>query len=72
MKEDKIKIKLNLSEATSLIKCLKEEIDVNNRFLSVCDFSDDEDLIHWDEVNNYNKDLKLIKGKVKEKLDAKN
>lgn len=59
---------LTLEEIKALIKCLKEEIDANNRFLSMCDFSDEEDLEHWDYTDDYNEKLKSAKQKLMEYL----
>lgn len=56
--------KLTPKEIKAVIKCLKEEIDVNNIVLSKCDFSDEEDLEHWDYINDYNKKLKSAKEKM--------
>ena len=63
--------RLTLEEIKALIKCLKEKIDANNRFLSMCDFSDEEDLKHWDYVDVYNENLKSAKQKLKEYLKFK-
>ena len=62
---------LTLEEIKALIKCLKEEIDANNRFLSMCDFSDEEDLEHWDYIDDYNEKLKSAKQKLMEYLRVK-
>ena len=63
--------RLTLEEIKALIKCLKKEIDANNRVLSMCDFSDEEDLEHWGYINGYNENLKSAKQKLKEYLRFK-
>ena len=63
--------RLTLEEIMALIKCLKEEIDANNRVLSMCNFSDEEDIKHWKYVNDYNKKLKSAKQKLKDYLFEK-
>lgn len=56
--------KLTPKEIKAVIKCLKEEIDVNNRVLSNYNFSDEEDLKYLDYIDNYNKKLKSAKEKM--------
>ena len=56
--------KLTPKEIKAVIKCLKEEIDVNNRVLSNHTFDDEEDLKHFDYIDDYNKKLKSAKEKM--------
>jgi hypothetical protein len=66
--KEKKMIDLTPEEIKALIRCLKYEIDANNRVLSMCNFSDEEDLEHWHYINDYNKKLKSAKQKFKEYL----
>lgn len=56
-----ILIHLNKSQIQSLNKCLLEAIMENNKELSKCDFFDEEDIEHWNMVNDYNENLKKIR-----------
>lgn len=56
-----ILIHLNKLQIQSLNKCLFETIIENNKELSKCDFSDEEDIEHWNMVNDYNENLKKIR-----------
>lgn len=59
-------ISLHTSHLKNLKKCLQETIINNNIILSKCDFSDEEDLVHWDYINDYNENLKEILKMLKE------
>lgn len=63
--------RLTHGEIEALLKCLKIEIHTTNILLSNCDFSDDEDLKHWNYVSDYNKKLKSAKQKLKKYLKEK-